>query len=113
MERMAIRPVKIANGQSLSAALDIEGFELAAIQMPAWTTANLTFQAATAIDGNYQDVYDGGAEYVFPVVASKCCADSAGALVLAPLRFIKIRSGTASTPVAQGAERTLTLILKR
>lgn len=106
--------VTIPNGESLSGAVDIGTDTLIAADMPAsWTTANLTFQAAPTLDGTYKDVYDGGAEYVFPVVAGKCCDDSAGALVMAPLRYIKVRSGTAGTPVAQAAERTLTLILKR
>lgn len=106
--------VAIAGGTALSGAADIEGFQLMTIQMPAeWDTANLTFLAAATAGGTYQDVYDGGAEYVFPVVAGKCCVDADNILALAPLRYIRLRSGTASAPVSQTADRVLTLLLKR
>ena len=101
----------IANGASLSEEIDLGGYGLAAIEMPAaWTAANLTFQAASASAGTFKNVYDAaGNQLTVTADASRVLTDIPE---LAPLRFIKIRSGTSGTPVNQGAERTITLILK-
>lgn len=99
----------IANGASLSAAIDLgDSRALAAIVMPAsWTTANLTFQASP--DGtSYFDLYDGGAER--SVTASTSRVIAVTIVDWLGLRYLKIRSGTSGTPVTQGADRTLTLI---
>jgi hypothetical protein len=99
----------IANGASLSAAIDLgDSRALAAIVMPAsWTTANPTFQASP--DGtSYFDVYDGGAER--SVTASTSRVISVAIVDWLGLLYLKIRSGTSGTPVTQGADRTLTLI---
>ena len=105
----------IANGEALSGEIDLGGYQIGAIQMPAaWTAANITFTAATATGGTFQSLYDdSGLEVTVTAAAAECIALSSNALNLAPLRFIKIRSGTAATPVNQGAARTIQLILKR
>lgn len=101
----------IALDGNLSAEVDLGGYTLAAISMPAaWDAANLTFQAATATGGTFQNVYDSaGNELTVTAAASYVITDIPE---LAPLRFIKIRSGTSSSPVTQTAARTITLILK-
>lgn len=108
------KTVTIANGEAVSAEIDLEGYILAAIAMPAaWTAANLTFQAATTSGGTFQDLYDDlGTEVVVTAVVSHTIGLNARAPEMSSLRFIKVRSGTTGTPVAQGAARTLTLILK-
>lgn len=111
-----IKTVTIAAGATgLSGEVDIEGYQLAAVQMSSqWQTADITFQAATASGGTFQSVYnDGGTEVSIKAAASQCVGIATAAAALAPLRFIKLRSGTAQTPVDQTASRTLTLILKR
>lgn len=107
--------VTIASGTALSAEIDLGTAQLAAIYMPAaWDAANISFQAATVSGGTYQDVYnDGGNEVVVVASASRCISVNAAAMSLAPLRYIKIRSGSTGTPVNQTATRTLTLILKQ
>lgn len=105
----------IASGQSLSNEVDLEGFSVVAIEMPgAWTAAGLSFQAASLRGGTHKDLYDdAGAEVQVSAGASRVVAvTGADADALAPLRFIKIRSGTAATPVNQAAERSLRLICK-
>ena len=105
-------PFAIASGQSLSDPLDSQGLELLGILMPAsWTAANLTFQGSP--DGqSYADVYDrAGTEYTATAAASRLILllprDD-----LVPLRFLKVRSGTAGVPVAQaGGGRILTLLV--
>lgn len=98
----------IANGASLSDAVDLTAGLLVAVQMPAaWTAAVLTFQASH--DGvTFADVYDSaGAERSVAAAAGRhITLDSASF----GIRFVKIRSGTAAAAVAQGAERQLRLI---
>lgn len=102
----------ISNGQAITASIDLRDQPLLAIQMPAsWTTANLTFQGSN--DGtNFFDVYNlEGDEYKVTAAASRY-------IVLSPFefqwaRYIKIRSGTTSTPVNQSADRTIVLVTRR
>jgi hypothetical protein len=100
----------IANGESLSGAVDLGGRKLVAIDMPAaWTAASLTFQASP--DGvTYDDLYDGGTERALTVAASRYLAQNIGDWV--GVRWLKIRSGTSGTPVNQGGARTLTLVVQ-
>lgn len=109
------RPIElqstIANGQSLSNAVDIGNKTLLGIVIPSsWTAANLTFQVST--DGiTYNDVYDNlGTEKNVTAAASRYIiidpVDFIGA------KYIKVRSGTAASAVNQGAERIVKLITK-
>ena len=114
MPKTITKTFTIANAASLSDEVDLEDYRLAAIQMSTgWTAANLTFQGATAKAGTFQDVYDdSGTEVSVVAAASRCIAVDVEAGALAALRYLIVRSGTTGTPVVQGAERTLTLILK-
>lgn len=102
----------IANGASESAAVDLGGLHLAAILMPAaWTAASITL--LTSYDGvTFLPVYDSlGAEIALTVAASRLViADFDKTVALG--NHIKLRSGTASLPVNQGADRTLSLITR-
>jgi len=101
----------IANGASLSAEIDLKGHQLAAIFMPGtWTTANLSYQASDQTGGTFQDVYDSaGNELTSIADASRTITDIPE---LGPIRFLKIRSGTTGTPVNQGGNRTIILLVK-
>jgi hypothetical protein len=99
--------VNIPNGAAgLSAGTDLGLYRAARIAMPAtWTAANLTFQASYD-NATWNDLYDSyGVEYTVTAAASRSIilpiADFLG------IRYIKIRSGTAATPVNQGAGRDL------
>lgn len=102
--------VDIANGASLSDALNLAGMTMVAIVIPAaWTAANLTFQAS--IDGTtYYNLFDdGGNEQTVTAAASEH-------LFLSPLEWIginwiKIRSGTSGAAVNQGAARTIQVVV--
>ena len=100
----------IENGGSLSGAVDLGGRKLVAIVMPAaWDAADLTFQASP--DGvNYFDVYDGSAERTVEVAADYYSALAIGDWV--GIRWLKVRSGTSGTPVAQTLESVLTLVVQ-
>jgi hypothetical protein len=102
--------VTIANSASLSGAVDLKGRKLVAIIMPdAWTAASMTFQGS--IDGtNFFNVYDGATERALTVAANYYSALAIGDWV--GFRYIKIRSGTAGTPVNQGGARVITLVVQ-
>lgn len=96
--------VTIAAGQALSPALDTGGLVLGGLLIPSgWTTAVVTFQAAP--DGvNYADVYDDqGNEVQVSAAPGRSIGADVIALVLGPWRYLKLRSGTAASPVAQAA----------
>lgn len=112
MTRQTSVSVTIASGASLSAAVHLAAGMLLGVILPAvWTAANLTLQASA--DGvTYADVYDkAGNEVTITAAASRCITldpwDFAG------VRYLKIRSGTASVPVNQAADRSLTLLVGR
>ena len=99
----------IANGASLSSAIALGAGVPLGLQMPAsFTGTAITFQ--TSHDGmTYQNLYDdAGNEISVTVAASQNV--SLPASVMAAWRFLKIRSGTAGSPTAEGGARTLTLI---
>lgn len=104
------RTATIANGASLSDAIQTDGATIVGISMPAaWTAANLTFQASHD-DATFNNVYDEiGTEKTVIVSTDRH-------IVLNPVDFIgansiKIRSGTAGTPVNQGAARSIVILL--
>ncbi len=106
-------PVVIANGTSLSAAVNLGGLELVGVAMPAaWTAASLTF-AGLAADGTYGKIQnEAGTELTItsPGAQLYIALSQAVTGVVRGLGSIKVRSGTAGTPVNQGADRTLWLI---
>jgi hypothetical protein len=113
-EHLAI-PVPIAAGATgLSGVVNISGMCLMAIKMPAsWATANITFQACETPTGTFYDLYDdAGSEVLVTAAQQKVISCDSVALKLAPLQFIKIRSGTTATPVNQTGAPTLYLLVK-
>ncbi len=104
----------IASGASLSDAADLGTGRLVGLIMPAgWTTASLTFQGSA--DGStYFDLYDDATERAISsssVVASRFLAMPVADWLM--VRAIKLRSGSAATPVNQSAERAITLVTAR
>ena len=101
----------IANGASLSDAIDLGGTSLTGLLLPAtWTTADITVQAS--VDGNaFVNVYnDLGGETLIKAAASRL-------VTLDPAQFmgfshVKLRSGTSGTPVNQASEREITLLAR-
>jgi len=107
----SFRSVSITSGQSLSDAVDLSGYDVVGVSLPsAWTAANLTFQGS--IDGStYTNLIEkAGVELEIIAAANYLIPLSSSAF--APLRFLKIRSGTSTTPVNQSANRTIQLILE-
>ncbi len=112
----ATKTVTIPTGATgLSAEVDLAGFMLEAIYMPAaWTAAALTFQGSNVSGGVYQDMYDsGGTELNLTVSNSRAIGlTAAHKEVLKAWRFIKIRSGVTGAAVNQAADRDLILVFK-
>jgi hypothetical protein len=103
--------VTIANGQSLSGAIDLQGYSLVGLLMPsAWTAAALTF-AGSVDNSNFYDVADSGAEINIGSAAANTYILLSPATFLG-LRYLKVRSGTNATPVNQGQAATVTLVLR-
>jgi hypothetical protein len=112
--------VEIQSGESLSSPIWIGNWALTAIRMPSsWTAAPITFQAATYIDQNipigfgpdsdWLDIHDAQGD------ESACFVGPAMHVALwhIGLRgnlYIRIRSGFAASPVAQGDLRKITLV---
>ena len=104
----------IASGASQSSVIDTEGMTLGAIKMPAaWTAAAITLMGCDTADGTFLPIYkDDGTEYSLTVAVDTIVAVDGAAMALAPVRFIKLRSGVAATPVNQGGDRSLVLLCK-
>jgi hypothetical protein len=103
-------PILIANGQSLSAAVPLGADTLVGIVMPAaWTAAALTFLVSADGGASFQSLFnDAGTEVSVTVTAAEFVAIDPK--YYRGANFIKVRSGTSATPVAQGADRALTLV---
>ena len=101
----------IASGTSLSAEVPLGQKTLVGIVLPAaWTSASLTFQA-TPDDINFSELYDGAGNAVTLTAA-------AGQFIqIDPTKWrgitgIKVRSGTAASPVNQAAAAAITLVTR-
>lgn len=107
----------IANGASLSPAVLVDGRLAGIITDTAWTTAAITFSVSA--DGtNFYDLWSGGeGTAAEATIASGNISTSAARFISLTfanwvgIKYVKIRSGTAATPVNQGALRTLTLVM--
>jgi hypothetical protein len=104
--------VTILNGDSLSDAISLENKVLIGIIMPStWTTAALTFQFS--IDGiNYYNAFSLTAELTANTTAAAANSfiNISKTAAFDSSRYLKIRSGTAASPVAQGGNRILTVV---
>lgn len=109
--------VTIAAGASQSDMITVDGqINGFAIEMPtAWTAAGITFLGSHSPTGTfYKIVGDTGTELSISATANQVVAVDTATKVqaLRAFKYIKIRSGTADSPVNQSAERTLYLITK-
>jgi len=104
--------VTIPNGTALSEEVSLAGRTLVGIVMPAvWTAAVMTFQGGVVL-GTLANVKDkAGAELTLTVVADTFVVMPV--LELLSIRFLKVRSGTATMPVNQGGERVIELVCRR
>lgn len=119
--------VTISAGQSLSNAFSLKRAEYVALVMPsAWTAANITFQAAFVPNPqatDWRNVFDASGELVVAADANAVVVlPSSGVFVLLNPIWretgggmwpnLRIRSGTAATPVAQAATRNIVVLAR-
>lgn len=101
----------ISAGNSLSAEVALGEKTLVGIVMPGtWTAASLTFQA-TPDDINFYEMYDSaGNEITVPAAAGQFI--QIDPTMWRGITGLKVRSGTATTPVNQVAAATITLVTR-
>lgn len=111
MAYIEFQTATIAASGSLSAEVPLGEKTLVGIVMPAaWTAAGITFQA-TADDVNFSELYDGAGNEITLTAA-------AGQFIqVDPTKWrgitgVKVRSGTAASPVNQTVQAVLTLITR-
>jgi hypothetical protein len=111
MRDQQVKVATILSGQSLSQAINVQGYAVVSVQFPAtWNAADLTFQGS--VDGvTFGDVYDeDGTEIGWTGdTASRVLLVKGTGELPAGLAAIKVRSGTAGVPVNQAADRALLL----
>lgn len=98
--------VGIANGQTVSEAINCGGMALTGIKFPAaFTGTAVTFQMCDTIDGTYVPVYNAAGAVSYTIAQGRYYAidpkDFQG------IKFLKIVSGS-----AEGAGRTLVVSMK-
>lgn len=115
-----VRSVTIASGASLSDEINTGGKRIIGIIMPsAWTAASITFASLVARDDatspptdTYGKVQDAsGTEVTVTTPAASVYISLAATAALEGLGRVKIRSGVAATPVNQGGDRVLQVVL--
>lgn len=102
--------VAIANGTSLTAAIDLGTARLVGLIMPAaWTAASITFQVSH--DGvTFVDLYNSSGTAVVLNSPAASRAYSLDASLFIGWRHMKVRSGLIGAAVNQGADRTVILV---
>jgi len=123
MQEYAVIGTQIPPNEALSGCVDIGGFNLVALEMPeGWAGTAITFQAKAnrvpdeqATPEDWDNVYDDTGTEVSITVASNrvVVIGTVTKSAIGALRYIRIRSGTSTTPVNQNPAREIKLICKR
>lgn len=103
----------IALNGNLSGAIDVGDGGLMALQLSStWVTASITFQASSDLNGTYVEAVDSNATAISisSIAASQYIALNAA--VFAGMRYIKIRSGTAGSPVTQTTAQNIKTMVR-
>lgn len=102
----------ILDTASLSDAVELDGFSVIRIIMPAgWDAADLTFQVSDDEGDNFYNLYwDWGPEVVVDAGVSRVI-ELSPFVQLTHIDQIKVRSGTAGVPVAQNGTVEVILVV--
>lgn len=105
----------IADGVSLSSAVEMRGCHLETIALPAgWDTASITFEGSLDYGVTYQSIEDNTSTEV-----AVTATPASKSLILPPLMLgkswthIKLRSGSVGVPINQAGAVVLTLGMGR
>lgn len=104
---MASGTVTIANGASLSGEFRTNYAPLVGISVPTITNATISFQVQLDPDDEFRNAYDATGNEITLGAASTGARSFTLIDGLAGVYAIKVRSGTAGSPVNQGAARTI------
>jgi hypothetical protein len=110
----SIQIATIDSGGTISDSLDFrDGRVIAFIADTAWKTANLSFLTWNPLSNKWVSVYGhDGTEVAYTFTDTTYTAGEP--VKLAGLRYLKIRSGTKATPVAQiNSDKRIGVILRR
>lgn len=112
LNMLSVETATIASGASMTGAINLNGWRLFGISMPAsWTAASLTFQGSFDGGATWQNLYDSsGNEITLTTAASRYVAIDPLLFLAVPM--MKVRSGTASGGVNQAQDSQLSLILR-
>ncbi|UEM08052.1 hypothetical protein JL101_035975 (plasmid) [Skermanella rosea] len=100
----AFTDASIANGQTTSGTIALNGSTLCGIHMPAaFTGTSLSFQAASSDSGTFQTIQWNGADYSVAVTAGRYVALNPS--IYAGVSFLRIVSSA-----SEAAARTLTVV---
>jgi|WetSurMetagenome_2_1015567.scaffolds.fasta_scaffold00223_14 hypothetical protein len=104
----------ILTGQATSDVVDIRNARNIAFILPAtWTTAGITFQACDSADGTFVDLKnDAGTEVAITAAQNTAIVLNTALMAVTAMPYIKIRSGTSSSPTNQSATRLIKVIYK-
>ena len=105
--------VTIAEDASLSESIDLKHYALIGVLMPSGWTDSLTFQVGFSINGTIQyfDVYDNDGNEIVAVGGSSRFV-RIYPTELPAVKYLKVRTGTSGTPIAQGSNKTITLLIR-
>lgn len=122
MAKLGVLGVQVPNNQAVTGMIDLGSHGLLAIEMPeSWAGTAITFQAkaersVTSAESteDWDDVYDDtGTEVSITVAANRVVViGTVTKAAIGALRFIRIRSGTAASPVNQSPAKDFRLIVK-
>jgi hypothetical protein len=103
--------VTVADGQSLSDALSVDKYVVCGFVVDSgWNTAALTF--TVSYDGTtYYNMFNGATELSYAAIAASSWV-SVDPAVFMGIPYIKVRSGTAGTPVNQTGASVVTVITR-
>lgn len=103
-----IHTLAIASGQSLSDAATLAGARAARIDIPGtFTGTTISFQASPdSVDANFKNLYKSdGSEYTITVAPGRSILLDLADFLSIP--YLKVRSGTAGSPTAEAAGRSI------
>lgn len=105
-----VKQAFIGQGQNLSAAVDMRGYDLVGIEMPdRFTGTTLSFQVADDNGSTFEELTDNtGTAITVTVAAGKMSTVSN----IKGFGSIKVRSGLVGAPTAQGNDAPIRLILE-
>lgn len=109
---LASESAVIASGASISPSVNLGGLRLFGLVLPAaFTAASLTFQVSFDNGVSWMNMYDASGSEVC-VTASTSRYIALDPSLYSAVCMIRLRSGTASAPVAQAQDTSITLVLR-